>query len=169
MNSISKSNILLIIFLIFIIWRQSPVIINNFESKGTVIESKSYHAIFHPANQAVVEFPPMKQKALAIFWATWCGPCKVEMNRLRNSIFNKKISAEKIYAINPFESVSVIKDFLIKNQYPFIFIDAPEIANKLDIQVTPTSIFVENNKVAVMGSGMSLVGIWRAEWFLSAD
>lgn len=169
MNSISKSNIFIIIVLVFIIWRQSPVIINNFESKGTIIEAKSYQAIFHPTNQVVVEFPPVNKKALAIFWATWCGPCKVEMNRLRDSIINKKISTEKIFAINPFEDVSVIKDFLNKNKYPFIFIDAPEIAKKLDIQVTPTTIFVENNKVTTMGSGMSLVGIWRAEWFLSAD
>lgn len=169
MNLISKSNALTIIILVFIIWRQLPVIINNYQSKGTAVASKSYQPIFHPTSDLEVEFPPTNKKAIAIFWATWCGPCKVEMNRLKDSIVNKKISAEKVYAINPFESANIIKDFLNKNKYPFIFIDAPELTKRLNVQVTPTTIFIDNNKITTMGSGMSLVGIWRAEWFLSED
>ncbi|NOT79054.1 MAG: TlpA family protein disulfide reductase [Bacteriovoracaceae bacterium] len=157
MSLINKSNVFTFAIFAVLIWRQFPVILNNFQP------------IFHPSNILEVEFPPLNQKAVTIFWATWCGPCKVEMNRLKKSILNKKILSEKVYAINPFEEVSVIKDFLKKNEYPFIFIDAPAIAKKLNIQVTPTTLFVENGKVTTLGSGMSLIGIWRAEWFLDSN
>lgn len=135
--------------------------------KGLEIESKIYSIFLHPKKVSALIFPPENQKVLAIFWASWCGPCKIEMNRLKQSVLNGKIANDKIYAINPFEGFSEIEKFLSKNDYPFIFMNSPDLSRRLNIQVTPSTLFIENNRVSSMESGMSLIGIWRAELFLN--
>ncbi len=161
-----KENGLMLLLFAYLLWRQAPSIINNFKASAVVLQSQHYEIYSDPEKRSMIEFPAKNQRALIIFWASWCGPCKIEMHRLEDSVKNKKIAAGRIFAINPFESKDEIKAFLKKNALPFVFIDAPYIAQKLNVQSTPTTVFLENKTVDSMSSGMSLVGIWRAEWFL---
>lgn len=161
-----KSNIFTLILLAFVIWRQAPTFMNNQGVKGKVLQTSNY-AILNANLSGDVPFPPKDSKAIAIFWATWCGPCKVEMNRLQKSVESGKIPQEKIYAINPFEPKETSRKFLIENKYPFTFIDATDVSSALNIEVTPTTIFIDKGVVTSAGSGMSLLGIWRAEFFLN--
>lgn len=162
----SLNNIIIFFLLGFLIYSQVPRLINNFRKGGTKFASQKFEVIFPKMGPNFVIFPPEKSKAIAIFWATWCGPCKVEMGRLRSSVESGKMPRSAIFAINPFEDRAVINEFLSKNNFPFTFIHAPEIAFKLNISATPTTLFIEDGVVTSISSGMSLFGIWRAEFFL---
>jgi thiol-disulfide isomerase/thioredoxin len=113
-----------------------------------------------------VEFPPKHSRAVTIFWASWCGPCKIEMQRLKSSVENKKISPDLVFAINPFETHSEVITFLKQNKFPFKFIEAPDITEKLNIISTPTTMFLNQGVITSLSSGVSFIGIWKAEYFL---
>lgn len=161
-----KSNLFTLFVLAFVIWRQAPILLSNSHNKGKVLETKSYQILNADKTSLTTEFPPKEGKAIAIFWATWCGPCKIEMERLQKSVQEGNIDKNKIFAINPFENAEVSKKFLVENRYPFTFVEAPDVSKLLNVEVTPTTIFVENGSVSSASSGMSLIGIWRAEFFL---
>lgn len=157
-----KYNLLILILVVFLLIKQGPAIINNFKNEGIIIPPRNYNSIGQ--NQKILF--PIPHNSVIIFWASWCGPCKIEMHRFKSSVEEGKINASSIFAVNAFESAIVVKDFLSKNSYPFIFLEAPKLSTILKIQVTPTVVFIENNKVISSSSGMSLSGIWKAESFL---
>lgn len=162
----TKSNGLTFVILAFVAYMQAPTIINNLNYEGTSLTSSDYKVISSNDLAGIVEFPPKKIKAMAIFWASWCGPCKIEMQRLKSSVESGKIPKEFIFAINPFETRPIISKFLAEHDYPFTFIDAQEVSIKLNISSTPTTLFLDNGVITSMNTGMSLFGIWKAEFIL---
>lgn len=161
-----KSNLLTLFVLAFVLWRQLPILLKSFEVEGIKLESKSYSVISAKSGNKEITFPPVKGKALAIFWATWCRPCKIEMQRLQTSIEEGKIVGSNIVAINPFEDLLVVKKFLASNKFDFTFIEAPEIVRSLDVKVIPTTVFLDSGNITSHNTGMSIIGIWNAERFL---
>ncbi len=157
-----KSNILFILILGFALYQQFPVLKNNFEQENKTIPTRK---VLSYTSDKQVDFPPTGKKAIAIFWATWCGPCKIEMNRLKSSVESGSIPRDAIFAINPFETEGKIKKFMAEHFFPFVFIES-SLGNDLGVTVTPTTIFIDNGKLESMSSGMSLWGIWKAEFFI---
>ena len=105
------------------------------------------------------------QKYILFFWATWCAPCKAEMQRYKSSIESGKIKKENFIAVNPFETPDIQAKFIKKNPYPFTFVDdGKKLSNLLEIRATPTVTFVEKGIVTRQSTGISIIGIFRAEW-----
>ena len=148
----------------FIIFKQVPAVWNNFEKEGSSLSTKEY--VDSRTNEKTI-FPRKDQRAIGIFWATWCGPCKIEMDRLHKSVVQGKLNASQIYAINAFESQDDISRFIRKSQYSFNFISSPYATRQLAVKSTPTTIFLDGESVTSISSGLSLVGIWRAEQYLA--
>ena len=159
------SNLLFLILFVFASVRLIPVIQNNFAQEGQVIPAQDLKIISTEDPERMISFPP-KNRAAVIFWATWCVPCRLEMARLSSSVDDGKIPAGAIIAINPFETPEVIRTFLKKTPYPFTFIEDNGISLLLNVTTTPTTMFIEENRVKSISSGLSAFGIWKAEQFL---
>jgi cytochrome c biogenesis protein CcmG/thiol:disulfide interchange protein DsbE len=161
----SKSNLLVVAIVLFALFKQFPILKNNLSKENETIPSRPVMVLNKEGSRSI-EFPPKESKSIAIFWASWCGPCKIEMNRLKKSVESGAIPQESLFAINPFESNVESKKFLIENNYPFTFIEASTLPQELNVSVTPTTIFFDKGKIDQMSSGLSIWGIWKAELYL---
>lgn len=159
MKKLKPAKLIYFLVLGFVLYQIVPRTMQNFETEGQSIDTSRVQNV---ATNEVISFPPAG-KSIAIFWATWCAPCKLEMKRLKSSVESGAIPKDKIFAINPFEGQPAILKFLKSEPYPFVFIEAPELVSKLKVEVTPTTLFIEEGKILSRSSGLSLIGIWRAE------
>lgn len=159
-----KSNWVFLIILSFVLFQQVTFKLLSSKVEGRKLPAREYAQINN--SESPVIFPPANGTALAIFWATWCGPCKLEMSRLNESMKNKKIPAGKIFAINPFDSEIEQRKFQAEKNYPFIYISDKELGNELGIQATPTTLLVKDGVIESLSTGLSIFGIWKAEFFL---
>lgn len=159
------SNLLFIAGVIYLTLTTLPSMLSNWGSEGQLLISKEHLVLEAKSSDRTVAFPN-PSRSIAIFWATWCAPCKLEMKRLSTSVKEGEIPSGAIIAINPFESKEIVRNFLKKNSYPFTFIEDKGLAEQLKVTRTPTTLFIENNKVQSVSSGLSFIGIWRAESFL---
>lgn len=151
----------MIIFLV--IYLQVPTLVKNKQLEGKTIIQKEFVEL--KKNRKVI-FPP-NGNSIVIFWATWCAPCKLEMNRLKNLVMEGRIPQNKIFAINPFEKRDDYEFFLRKESLPFNFFESDELTQKLEIDKTPTTVFLNGNKIESKSTGISLIGIWKAEKLFS--
>lgn len=152
-----------ILLIAFVTYRQVPNIINNYKIQGTNIPKTQTIDI---ASKKTINFPD-KNKNIIIFWASWCGPCKVEMYRYNLAIINKEIPKENIFAINLYEDEKTILKFIQNNAYQFIFLKTnQDIMESFNIQVTPTVVHLNNKKIEYITSGISPLGIIKSKWFL---
>ncbi|GAB4018754.1 MAG: hypothetical protein Fur0010_20120 [Bdellovibrio sp.] len=132
----------------------------NFSQEGQTIDPQTYQVL---GEENTIELPN-NQRVMLLFWATWCGPCHIEMDRLKQSVETGKIRKEQIFALSPFENEREVKQFLEKSPYPFRFLIGQ---SPLVIKQTPTTVLLDGNKIHSMKSGMSLIGIFLAEKFLN--
>lgn len=144
-----------------------PRIYNNFKNEDQTITPINHSVLLNPGTS--LEFPLQNKNSLIIFWASWCAPCKLEMNRLKKSVEEKKISPDQIFAINPFEEKEIELAFINKEKYPFIFLrdELNTLKIQLKIEQTPTVLLFEKTHLKKISSGISLIGIFQAETFLS--
>ncbi len=161
---LKKQNLAFYILLIaFFLVIQGPNLWNNFKMQGESIEKME--AILIKNNQAI-SFPA-NDNSVVLFWATWCAPCKLEMNRLQNAIDAGDISPLKVWAYNPFEDVETSKKFIAKSNYKFQFIATnPDIGKALNIKATPTYLWLQGNQVYRMTTGISIINLYWLEYFL---
>lgn len=155
------------VFLIVFLTLHGERIINNFKSEGIEISSQNYQTI----DGHTLNFPMDKKNTILLFWATWCTPCKIEMDRLKRSVEDGAIKGDSIYLLNPFEERSAMDIHLKKYPYPFIFLldENQTVSRTLKITQTPTMLFLNGNKILRMSSGISLTGIYQAESFLNKN
>ncbi len=156
--------VFIIVLSIFAVMR-GPSFYNNWKWEG---ETLAPQKIFNfRSNKEEILFLK-NQKAVVLFWASWCGPCMIEFSRYKKSVDNNKIPASSIFAINPFETTESVIRFMKKEGYPFQFVaDGGDLARKLDIRMTPTTLLVDNQVILKMDSGVSPLGVTSAESLFS--
>jgi len=114
-----------------------------------------------------VSFPEDRSRSsILIFWATWCGPCKIELDRFKKSVRSGAIDGGRIYAISLDEPTLAVKQFQEKSKYPFHILSDPKgkMRRQFHIPGTPTVFHIDKEgKIVWASSGISPTGIFRAK------
>ncbi|MCT1403069.1 TlpA family protein disulfide reductase [Paenibacillus sp. p3-SID867] len=95
----------------------------------------------------------LKGKPVVInFWASWCGPCKIEAPELVR-LYDKYRARIEIYAVNVTASDSIegakafAKDYGF--QFPVLIDEKGEVAQKYAIRPIPTTLFVNSEGIII--------------------
>jgi thioredoxin-related protein len=151
---------LFFVLVMFALFIRFPTIVEQYKNEGTAptpvsIEGKLY--------------PPTGAKSVLVFWATWCGPCTLELNRIKNAIAHKEISANNIFAVNMGESKHLVQKTILEREYNFqvVIDDNGLLASRFHVQATPSIAFIdEKGKIEWLSSGLSPTLIYRIKSFL---
>jgi len=83
------------------------------------------------------------------FWATWCGPCRMEMPDLQAMGEKFKDVSFEILSLNQGESADQVRDFLQRRKYTFhALLDSDNaVGNQFGVQAIPTLILVDKKGV----------------------
>lgn len=93
-----------------------------------------------------VSLEDLKAKALFLnVWATWCGPCRLEMPSMAELHGELGPQGLEMVAVTD-EDASTVRAFLAKNRYPFTVLLDPEntLSNRFKISAIPTTFIVDD-------------------------
>jgi len=100
-------------------------------------------------------------------WATWCGPCKLELpyvQKLRAQMKDRKDVV--ILTLNIDEEVGMVEPFMKENKYNFPVLLGQSYAEKQGVNVIPRNWVVSvDGKVVFEGTGFGNDG---EEWMKKA-
>jgi cytochrome c biogenesis protein CcmG/thiol:disulfide interchange protein DsbE len=158
-------NVLFVLVIIYILWQKFPAIVQNIKTEGELTPEISFISLAGTEHKLIDG-----KKKILVFWATWCGPCKIELSRLNQLILEKKIKADQVYAISIGENPITVEQFAKENNYQFVIGVDPRIQMSEPFQVsgTPTILFIDDKGIVqwrTMGLSASLS--LRAEKFLN--
>ncbi len=116
-----------------------------------------------------LHFPAAKGKRILIFWATWCGPCTIELTRFNRAVLAGDLPADKVVAVSMGEDPALVKAESEKRGYRFTVAVDPDnqAGDALLVSSTPTVFYLdENGTVAHASAGLSPLAIYRSRFFL---
>lgn len=84
---------------------------------------------------------------ILVFFATWCGPCKMELEILKNEIHYLSNFNAKLFLVSK-EKKEIIKDFIEKNNFYFeVLLDEKgEVFELFNVKAIPKTVAIDSNK-----------------------
>jgi cytochrome c biogenesis protein CcmG/thiol:disulfide interchange protein DsbE len=165
MNARRVINIVFLAILAYALYLKAPSILTHFKFQ----DQKAPNFSLTTMKGEKFTLGAQSKKVVLVFWATWCGPCEVELKRINEMIMKRKILPSDILAISIAESETVVRENITKNNYLFnIAIDKTgSISELYKVKATPTIIFIDQNQVINwMTAGMSPTLEFRTSSFL---
>lgn len=150
--------------MVYALYLRLPSILNHFRFQDQKVPDLKLRTI-NPEGEATFS----GKKQIVVFWATWCGPCEVELKRINAMIEEKKLSPSSVLAITSQEDQRLVEETVKKNRYLFpIGLDSDgSVATHFKVSATPTIIFIdENQTINWMTSGISPSLTFRISSFL---
>ncbi len=96
--------------------------------------------------------------SLIVFWATWCGPCHLELWRIQSMINRGELPAQNVLAVTNESDRALIEQTIRDREYtfPVAMDDSHELSKKFKVNLTPTLVVVgKSNEILWMTSGLS--------------
>ncbi len=88
------------------------------------------------------------QPVVLNFWASWCGPCRVEMPFFEHA--QKKYNGQAaVIGVNQGESADIVQDFGVRQNisYPLLVDDNNDVNLDYNVNSLPTTIFIDPDGV----------------------
>lgn len=159
-------NVLFAFLISLLIFKQAPLWMNSFKQEGKRFTVSEVLSIYGEK-----ELIPLKDKrAVYIFWATWCGPCHMQLSRFKKAVEKGELPKDQIIAVNLGETLNLVKDFQEKESYPFKIVIASSNNSWQDfnVQATPSTAYVnEEGLIETFTAGLSPLAVFRAKQFLN--
>ncbi len=156
----SKINKILNIFLYLIvgiiIFQRIPEIIEHFKKESQ--QSPLFEVQLLSQNYKFTLQDKIGEPLILVFWATWCGPCEVELSRINKLIKSKKLKSESVLAISSYESKELIDKVVRERNYLFMigFDEEGVVAKSFKVNGTPTVVLLDkDHKIKWFTNGIS--------------
>lgn len=163
-KKISVWNIITLLLILFFLWKQIPIwLAQNEIEEGSLTET-----IFVDAAGKKFTLPD-DRPAVLIFWATWCGPCKIEMMHFDTAI-RMGLDGTRIFAINLGEDPTLVSQYWSEHKHSMqlAFDHSGSLAEQLRVMATPTLAMIDpNGRIEHISSGLSFLGPLRSAIFLN--
>jgi len=165
--------VLLAAFTVFITWRaKSLETEKRGETETPSLVSKAAPDFSLPAldgtTVSLADFRG-KKKVVVSFWASWCGPCKMEMPSLKHfyEVQRKKSDRFEFLAISIDDTRRPAEDYAAKMKLPFPVLLDPDskTADAYGVTAIPTLFVIDENGKVIYGH----VGVEQAMEFVLAD
>lgn len=111
-----------------------------------VVKSFNYDFKIKDLNGSVIEFKQFKNKTIFLnVWATWCGPCRVEMPSIQK--LYDKVDKENIVfimlAVDDRKSFDKVVNFVNEKEYTFpVYVPHEFLPEQLMVRTIPTTFVI---------------------------
>jgi thiol-disulfide isomerase/thioredoxin len=126
--------------------------------KPAVAKSFDYNFKIKDLKGNVVDFKDFKGKTIFLnVWATWCGPCRIEMPSIQK--LYDKIDKEKIVfimlAVDDRKDFEKVTNFVNEKEYSFpVYVPHEFLPDQLMVRIIPTTFVVAaDGKIATKETG----------------
>ncbi len=133
-------------------------VMNASVEEPVVIKSFDYNFKIKDLNGNVIDFKDFKGKTIFLnVWATWCGPCRVEMPSIQKMY--DKVDKEKIVfimlAVDERKDFEKVVNFVNDKDYTFpVFVPHEFLPDQLMVRVIPTTFVIDpKGKIATKETG----------------
>jgi len=166
MNKKNFFNTIFFIFATYAIYLKMPSILTNFKHQ----DKKSNDFTVKLINGENYNLHTQSKKVVIVFWATWCGPCEIELKRINQMVKDKKIQPTDVLAISSNEEEAIVKEKAKRENYLFnVGVDTNgSIASLYQVSSTPTIVFIDEKQIINwMTAGISPTLEYRMNSFLN--